>query len=82
MLDDRRLRLHHDLDRLGTIAAVAALHVYTPSAQGWIRPAKLVSARSNPDLFPDLAQARAPVSIAVPRFSMRFPVSQIISGPV
>ncbi|BBH69580.1 LysR family transcriptional regulator [Actinoplanes sp. OR16] len=32
MLDVRRLRLLHDLDRLGTIAAVANLHVYTPSA--------------------------------------------------
>ncbi|WP_229074867.1 LysR family transcriptional regulator [Actinoplanes sp. DH11] len=32
MLDVRRLRLLHDLDRLGTIAAVAAAHTYTPSA--------------------------------------------------
>ena len=32
MLDVRRLRLLSDLDRLGTIAAVAALHTYTPSA--------------------------------------------------
>ncbi|MEU4689362.1 LysR family transcriptional regulator [Actinoplanes sp. NPDC023714] len=32
MLDVRRLRLLHDLDRLGTIAAVAGLHRYTPSA--------------------------------------------------
>lgn len=32
MLDVRRLRLLSDLDRLGTIAAVAAIHAYTPSA--------------------------------------------------
>ncbi|MGC4869311.1 LysR family transcriptional regulator [Micromonospora sp. DT53] len=32
MLDGRRLRLLSDLDRLGTIAAVAAVHAYTPSA--------------------------------------------------
>jgi DNA-binding transcriptional LysR family regulator len=32
MLDVRRLRLLSDLDRLGTIAAVAAVHTYTPSA--------------------------------------------------
>ncbi|GGL18870.1 hypothetical protein Sme01_47770 [Sphaerisporangium melleum] len=32
MLEVRRLRLLSDLDRLGTIAAVAALHAYTPSA--------------------------------------------------
>ncbi|WP_246059854.1 helix-turn-helix domain-containing protein [Herbidospora galbida] len=32
MLDVRRLRLLSDLDRLGTIAAVAAVHAYTPSA--------------------------------------------------
>ncbi|GHJ42716.1 LysR family transcriptional regulator [Catellatospora sp. TT07R-123] len=32
MLDVRRLRLLSDLDRLGTIAAVAALRAYTPSA--------------------------------------------------
>ncbi|MEV6302043.1 LysR family transcriptional regulator [Actinoplanes sp. NPDC051861] len=32
MLDVRRLRLLRDLDRLGTIAAVAAAHTYTPSA--------------------------------------------------
>ncbi|MGN9909919.1 LysR substrate-binding domain-containing protein [Phytohabitans sp. LJ34] len=32
MLDARRLRLLSDLDRLGTIAAVAAVHAYTPSA--------------------------------------------------
>ncbi|MEU8242606.1 LysR family transcriptional regulator [Actinoplanes missouriensis] len=32
MLDVRRLRLLTDLDRLGTIAAVAAVHAYTPSA--------------------------------------------------
>ncbi|HEU5356521.1 MAG TPA: LysR substrate-binding domain-containing protein [Actinocrinis sp.] len=32
MLDPRRLRLLHDLSRLGTIAAVAEAHAYTPSA--------------------------------------------------
>ncbi|MEV6369742.1 LysR family transcriptional regulator [Micromonospora musae] len=32
MLDVRRLRLLHDLSRLGTIAAVAQAHTYTPSA--------------------------------------------------
>ena len=32
MLDLRRLRLLHDLSRLGTIAAVAEAHTYTPSA--------------------------------------------------
>ncbi|TWD84138.1 DNA-binding transcriptional LysR family regulator [Kribbella amoyensis] len=32
MLDVRRLRLLRDLDRLGTIAAVAKAHSYTPSA--------------------------------------------------
>lgn len=32
MLDVRRLRLLCDLDRLGTIAAVAQAHTYTPSA--------------------------------------------------
>ena len=32
MLDVRRLRLLHDLAHLGTIAAVAAAHAYTPSA--------------------------------------------------
>src|SRR3569833_1914355 len=32
MLDVRRLRLLRDLARLGTIAAVAAEHTYTPSA--------------------------------------------------
>ncbi|MBG0565905.1 LysR family transcriptional regulator [Actinoplanes aureus] len=32
MLDVRRLRLLRDLDRLGTIAAVAAANTYTPSA--------------------------------------------------
>ncbi|GIJ48386.1 LysR family transcriptional regulator [Virgisporangium aliadipatigenens] len=32
MLDVRRLRLLSDLERLGTIAAVAAVHSYTPSA--------------------------------------------------
>ncbi|MFC7533096.1 LysR substrate-binding domain-containing protein [Actinoplanes sp. GCM10030250] len=32
MLDVRRLRLLCDLDRFGTIAAVAAAHTYTPSA--------------------------------------------------
>ncbi|GAA2484210.1 LysR family transcriptional regulator [Winogradskya humida] len=32
MLDVRRLHLLHDLSRLGTIAAVAQAHTYTPSA--------------------------------------------------
>src|SRR5690349_1232943 len=32
MLDPRRLRLLRDLARHGTIAAVAGLHAYTPSA--------------------------------------------------
>ena len=32
MLDVRRLRLLCDLARLGTIAAVATAHTYTPSA--------------------------------------------------
>src|SRR3954463_4464863 len=32
MLDARRLRLLRDLARLGTIAAVAQAHTYTPSA--------------------------------------------------
>lgn len=52
--------------------------IYTPSANGWIRPARLLEARSNPALFPDLAGASSPLSVAVPRFAMTFPVSTVL----
>ncbi|SEQ97943.1 Acetoacetate decarboxylase (ADC) [Solimonas aquatica] len=52
--------------------------IYTPSASGWIRPAQLKRMHSNPQLFADLSQARAPLSVAVSRFRMVFPVSRIL----
>ncbi|MES0874908.1 acetoacetate decarboxylase family protein [Sinimarinibacterium thermocellulolyticum] len=52
--------------------------IYTPSATGWIKPARLIQARSNPALFPDLSGVTSPLSVAVPRFSMRFPVSTVL----
>jgi hypothetical protein len=55
--------------------------IYAPSANGWIRPASLLEARSNPELFPDLDGVTSPLSVAVPRFSMRFPVSMVLPLP-
>lgn len=55
--------------------------VYTPSATGWVTPARLIEARSNPGLFPDLRDVSAPLTLRTPRFAMRFPVSQIYSLP-
>lgn len=53
-------------------------YIYAPSANGWIRPAKLLEAHSNPALFPNLAGVASPLSVAVPRFAMRFPVSRTL----
>ena len=57
--------------------------VYTPSASGWIRPARLTHLQSNPALFPDLRGVTAPLSVKVQRFSMVFPVSAVfpLSSP-
>ncbi len=52
--------------------------IYAPSASGWIKPARLIEARSNPALFPDLSGVRAPLSVAVPRFAMTFPLSTVM----
>lgn len=52
--------------------------IYAPSADGWIKPARLVRAWSDPALFPDLAAARPVITVAIPRFRMSFPVANII----
>lgn len=52
--------------------------IYVPSASGWIKPARLFEMRSNPDWFPDLAGVTAPLSVAVPRFVMTFPISTVL----
>jgi hypothetical protein len=64
----RTLGQHHD----------GSSFIYAPSASGWIRPARLIEACSNPALFPDLAGVTSPLSVSVPRFSMTFPVSKVL----
>lgn len=49
--------------------------IYTPTAHGWVRPARLTRMRSNPALFPDLTGVTAPLNVKVTRFAMTFPVS-------
>jgi len=53
-------------------------YVYSPSASGWVQPARLVSARIYPELFPNIGRARALLTVKVARFRMCFPVSKII----
>jgi len=53
-------------------------YVYSPSASGWVQPARLVSARIYPELFPNIGRARALLTVKVARFRMGFPVSKII----
>lgn len=67
----RTLGQHHD----------GQTFIYTPSARGWIKPARLRAARSDPDRFPDLTQARALLSVQASRFQMQFPVSRVLSSP-
>lgn len=52
--------------------------IYAPSASGWIKPARTIRAKTDPDMFPNLGRARALLTVEVPRFRMNFPVSQII----
>ena len=49
--------------------------IYTPSAQGWVRPGRLRAARIDPAVFPDVGAARDLFTVEVPRFAMRFPVA-------
>lgn len=51
--------------------------VYTPSARGSIRPAKLLSVWTDPVVFPDLALGKPLLAVRVARFDMCFPVSDI-----
>lgn len=53
--------------------------VYSPSASGIVQPARLIEARSNPRLFPDLSKARPLFTVAIRRFWMRFPLSRIFN---
>lgn len=55
-------------------------YIYRPSARGWMRPATLLRARSNPALFVDLARSRSPLSVKVSDFSMAFPLAQVLDG--
>ncbi len=64
----RTLGQHHD----------GQTFIYTPSAGGWIKPARLRHARFDAQVFPDLAQARPVLAVQVPRFHMTFPVSHVI----
>lgn len=56
-------------------------YIYTPSAHGWIKPARLIAATSDPERFPDLTQAHAVLSVQASRFQMRFPVSRVLPRP-
>ncbi len=67
----RTLGQHHD----------GKTFIYTPSAQGWVKPARLQRAQVNPAMFPDLSRARPVLAVEVPRFRMTFPVSQVIETP-
>ncbi|HSW12537.1 MAG TPA: acetoacetate decarboxylase family protein [Solimonas sp.] len=53
--------------------------VYAPSASGWVQPARLVSARVDPEVFPNLGRGRTVLTMKVARFRMCFPKSDIIS---
>ncbi len=64
----RTLGQHHD----------GQTYIYTPSASGWVKPARLRRARFNAAVFPDLAQVRPVLAVQTPRFRMTFPVSQVI----
>ncbi len=47
-------------------------YIYRPTASGWVYPARMRRAWVDAEVFPDLAQARPLLSVAVPRFSMTF----------
>ncbi len=52
--------------------------VYTPSASGWVKPARTMRAKADPAMFPNLGRAKAVLTVEIPRFRMTFPVSKII----
>lgn len=51
---------------------------YVPSARGTVQLAKLVDCAFDPALFPDLAQGGVLACVKVPRFTMGFPVSDVV----
>lgn len=53
---------------------------FTPEAKGHIKPARLLSARFNPAMFPDLAQGKVMACFKVTDFEMVFPVSSITAA--
>lgn len=55
--------------------------IYTPSARGALRLARVEQAWSDPAEFPALQQARVISAVAVPRFAMGFPVSRQLPLP-
>lgn len=52
-------------------------YLYMPSSKGHAKPAKLVSARFNPEYFPDLSQAKVLSCVRITDFKMVFPVAEI-----
>ncbi|TJY63237.1 hypothetical protein E4T66_05930 [Sinimarinibacterium sp. CAU 1509] len=64
----RTLGQHHD----------GQTYIYSPSASGWIKPARLRRARFDSAVFPDLGEAKPVLAVQVPRFRMTFPTSQVI----
>lgn len=67
----RTLGQHHD----------GRMYRYTPSASGWIQPARLQRCQIDASEFPDVSRARPVLSVAVPRFRMGFPVSAELPLP-
>ncbi|MDY6941469.1 MAG: acetoacetate decarboxylase family protein [Pseudomonadota bacterium] len=51
-------------------------YTYTLEAKGRVKPAKLLSARFNPDYFPDLARGKVLACVKATQFEMVFPVSK------
>lgn len=51
---------------------------YQPSAGGWLRPARLVSAQFDPAVFPAVKPEHVMAAVKVTRFDMTFPEAKII----
>lgn len=64
----RTLGQHHD----------GKTFLYAPLASGLVQPARLINARFNPELFPDLNAARSLFAVRMPNFQMSFPEARVL----
>jgi hypothetical protein len=53
-------------------------YYYAPAASGWVRPARLLDAKFNPQVFPALAPDAVVAAFRVDSFRMTFPAARVV----